>query len=251
MIPDAPFLMIKDLVLDLIKNPRLVYDSFARYQNDRSCSYPPGKVPLSDIFYFVPDAMEQTVQLQGIFELPRFPRHFPGEAERYTASTGLADTYALSLMAKRFAKKSIIEVGTSFGQSALAFALNTPSSVQVTTLDIQRVEDNPTLGSAFRGRPIADRIQMVTSTLEQLAPKLEPNSVDLIFIDGDHSYNGCKSDTLAALKLIRPGGLICWHDYIFRFRHGVVRALDEVRSETGLDIRHLAHTDVSAAVAPG
>ena len=251
MIPDAPLLMIKDLVLDLANNPKAVYESIARYQNDRSCSYPPGNVPLSDIFYFVPDAMEQTVTFQSIFELPRFPRHFAGESERYTATTSLNDSYSLALLAKKFAKQNLIEVGTSFGQSSLLFALNTPPDVRITTLDIQRVEDNPTLGNVFRGQPVAERIQMVTSTLEQLAATLEPHSVDFIFIDGDHSYDGCKSDTLAAMKLVRPGGLICWHDYIFRFRYGVVKALDEIRAETGLDIRHIAHTDVSAAIWPG
>jgi hypothetical protein len=37
---------------------------------------------------------------------------------------------------------------------------------------------------------------------------------DLIFIDGDHSYNGVKNDTKIAFELLRDEqAIIVWHDY--------------------------------------
>jgi len=36
--------------------------------------------------------------------------------------------------------------------------------------------------------------------------------LDLLFIDGDHSYEGCKSDIQAWGGFVRPGGWIAFHD---------------------------------------
>ena len=37
-------------------------------------------------------------------------------------------------------------------------------------------------------------------------------SVDLLFIDGDHSYDGVRADFENYAPLVRPGGLIAFHD---------------------------------------
>ena len=36
---------------------------------------------------------------------------------------------------------------------------------------------------------------------------------DLIYIDGDHSWNGVSNDSFLARQHIRKGGVIVWHDY--------------------------------------
>ncbi len=36
---------------------------------------------------------------------------------------------------------------------------------------------------------------------------------DLVFIDGDHSYNGAKGDILAWIPNIKPGGIMAVHDF--------------------------------------
>jgi hypothetical protein len=36
--------------------------------------------------------------------------------------------------------------------------------------------------------------------------------IDLLFIDGDHSYEGCKTDLISWLPWVRPGGWIAFHD---------------------------------------
>ena len=37
-------------------------------------------------------------------------------------------------------------------------------------------------------------------------------SLDVLFIDGDHSYEGVKSDFLMYAPLVRPGGIVAFHD---------------------------------------
>lgn len=40
------------------------------------------------------------------------------------------------------------------------------------------------------------------------------NDVDFLFIDGDHSYEGVKADFNNYAQLVRPGGVIVFHDVI-------------------------------------
>jgi predicted O-methyltransferase YrrM len=42
-----------------------------------------------------------------------------------------------------------------------------------------------------------------------------PIKADLIFIDGDHTYDAVKCDIAKALDYIKPGGIITGHDYQF------------------------------------
>jgi len=42
---------------------------------------------------------------------------------------------------------------------------------------------------------------------------VEDGSQDLVFIDGDHRYEGVHNDIQAWLPKVRPGGIICGHDY--------------------------------------
>lgn len=55
----------------------------------------------------------------------------------------------------------------------------------------------------------------------------EDGSLDLVFIDADHSYAGVKADILNWLPKVRVGGMICGHDYSDEFS-GVVMAVDEL-----------------------
>ena len=48
----------------------------------------------------------------------------------------------------------------------------------------------------------------------------------MLFIDADHSYGGCLADINAWKKHVRPGGIVCGHDYSTLFQ-GVKRAVHE------------------------
>ena len=51
-------------------------------------------------------------------------------------------------------------------------------------------------------------------------------SLDFVFIDADHSYTGVARDLPAWWPKIRPGGLLCGHDFAPKFP-GVIRAVRE------------------------
>ena len=50
------------------------------------------------------------------------------------------------------------------------------------------------------------------STVDKLSRLLNGSGVDLLFIDGDHTYEGVKKDYEMYAHLVRKGGLIVFHD---------------------------------------
>jgi predicted O-methyltransferase YrrM len=59
-------------------------------------------------------------------------------------------------------------------------------------------------------------------TLARVRSLLNAHPLDLLFIDGDHSYEGVKADFANYSSLVRPGGLIVLHDIVpaYATRHG-------------------------------
>ena len=51
-------------------------------------------------------------------------------------------------------------------------------------------------------------------TFERVRAALGEQKIDLLFIDGDHRYDGVKRDFLLYRELVRDGGLIMFHDIV-------------------------------------
>ena len=51
-------------------------------------------------------------------------------------------------------------------------------------------------------------------TSEQAAPAMPDETLDFCYIDADHRYEAVKRDIEMWLPKVRPGGLICGHDYV-------------------------------------
>ena len=64
---------------------------------------------------------------------------------------------------------------------------------------------------------------------------------DLVFVDGSHARSYVESDSAKAVRMVRPGGLVLWHDYRgARAVPGVYEALNALA--TRLPLRHIAGT---------
>jgi predicted O-methyltransferase YrrM len=72
-------------------------------------------------------------------------------------------------------------------------------------------------------------------------------AADAVFIDGDHGREAVMYDTALALAIVRPGGIVLWHDYHdLRGRDGVPlvdvgAVLDELHAD-GLSLSHVENT---------
>lgn len=80
-----------------------------------------------------------------------------------------------------------------------------------------------------------DRAVIMRMDSRAAAEKIDDNSLDFVFIDADHSYEGCKADIEAWLSKVKPGGYLCGHDYDHPLKpgFGVKRAVDEAVARYG------------------
>ncbi len=61
---------------------------------------------------------------------------------------------------------------------------------------------------------------------------------DFVFLDADHSYDGCAADIAAWAPKVRGGGWLCGHDYenVGYPKFGVTRAVNEFVARSGLQL---------------
>ena len=76
-----------------------------------------------------------------------------------------------------------------------------------------------------------DKVEFVRKTSLEAAGEFENESLDFVYIDGQHHYEAVRDDINAWLPKLKPGGLLCGHDYLDGFvdncQFGVKKAVDE------------------------
>lgn len=80
-----------------------------------------------------------------------------------------------------------------------------------------------------------DRAKILHMTSAEAASIVWNGTLDFVFIDADHSYEGCSQDIELWTPKLKPGGLLCGHDYNHERKefHGVTRAVDEAFARHG------------------
>ncbi len=71
-----------------------------------------------------------------------------------------------------------------------------------------------------------DRVEIIQSDSVIASTFIEGESLDFVFIDADHSYEGCKADIEAWSPKVRKGGMVAGHDYNSKWP-GVIKAVTE------------------------
>jgi hypothetical protein len=87
---------------------------------------------------------------------------------------------------------------------------------------ISEIEESYTYNVA----PIGNKIKTIVSLTDEAAQYFDDKSVDVIFVDGGHSYEVVKADIEAWLPKMKPNGIMAGHDYMAWI--GVNRALTEI-----------------------
>jgi predicted O-methyltransferase YrrM len=178
------------------------------------------------------------VDTKTVFSIPVPPR--------LSGGVTVLETCALLSFAKWLEGKrgpngaSMFEFGTFKGQTTRTIVLNLPA-LAVSTLDL-----NPSLSDVLlNGSLNVTRLKGHSGSFD-FAPFSK--TFDLIFIDGGHDYYTVKSDTENAVRMVRPGGIIVWHDYGTP-EWDVTKYLDEV-AET-LNIHRVEETSLCFYEEPG
>ncbi|MDQ7787553.1 MAG: glycosyltransferase [Thermodesulfovibrionales bacterium] len=73
----------------------------------------------------------------------------------------------------------------------------------------------------------SEKIRILRGSTEQFSDFLLPGFFNIIFIDGAHDYENVHRDISISLKCLKPGGILCGHDYSSDGQ-GVIKAVNEL-----------------------
>jgi len=165
----------------------------------------------------------------------------------FSAYLNANECAVLVALLRRVRPRVMVEIGIASGLTARRvlehvptieryYGVDVPSDF-VTTLRCQQSEVQHKPGRWATHDPRFRLVLRPQGSLD-VADQLEP--CDAVFIDGDHSYDAVMHDSDTAGKLIKPGGVIVWHDY---GNPGVevTGALEQLRA-AGWPITHVAGT---------
>ena len=144
--------------------------------------------------------------------------------------------------------KTMIEFGCRDGRTARVLLHNVTALQRYIGVDVsmeyeprlshQRNEMVSNPGYLAADAPRFNLVVRRSGTLDLSPQDLEP--CNAVFIDGDHSEGVVIYDSDLARALVKPGGVIIWHDYC---NGGVeVTRVLELHQQRGHDIRHIEGT---------
>ena len=130
------------------------------------------------------------------------------------------DYYFLCLIAKAINTVKYFEIGTWVGLSAFNIAKNLNKDTEIYSLDIPA--DHPEIAlfnipNEIFGYYSKDlkNVHLLRCDSKKFDYTPYQKQFDLVFVDGNHTYDYVKNDTKIALELIRDeNSVIAWHDYI-------------------------------------
>jgi predicted O-methyltransferase YrrM len=156
----------------------------------------------------------------------------------------LANRKAIKRLISAYKVNTIVEVGSWIGLSTVDMAKKIPEHGKVYAVDTwegsEEHKNNPELLKTLYDQFLSNVIH------EQLTHKIIPirmDSVkaaqklqvvaDLIYIDADHSYEGCYADLKAWFPHVKEGGILCGDDWPWE---GVSKAVEQFAHEHNLKI---------------
>jgi len=182
----------------------------------------------------------------------RFPQLRSREfyVETFDFQSGLGDSaWLLYGLARSIKPKVCVETGSARGKSACTvglalrrngfgklYAIDPHSTTSWN--DAQSVDSFAVINEHLRKAGVTDFVEIVRKTSVEAARGWD-KKIDLIFIDGDHSYEGVKTDWELFLPHLSEFGVVVFHDTIWdlkpdksiaRADMGVPRFVDELRA---------------------
>lgn len=119
----------------------------------------------------------------------------------------------------------IVEIGSFRGKSAVLLASGSEDvggrllcidpHINATGMEKTRFSkaDHDAFMATIERHGVAARVTKWIKTSAEALAAYDGEAIDLLWIDGDHSYEGVKFDLSAWKKHVRVGGLIAAHDY--------------------------------------
>lgn len=144
-----------------------------------------------------------------------------------------------------------LEIGAWKGKSTTCMAveiLNSNKKIKFDVIDTFKGSSehqnlpcivNNTLYSEYLQNiePVKDFVNTIVGNSIKIAEFYADESLDFIFIDGDHSYEGLRADISTWLTKLKPGGFLCGDDIYQKEFDGVALAVEELLD----DVKNVAN----------
>lgn len=182
-----------------------------------------------------------------LIEVRRAIRHY--RLSRLAINSGLGHSAWLLYGLVRAQKPQVcVEIGSAHGLSAcfIGKALRDNGAGKLYAIDPHQPtawnDDGPAdsyaiMRANLRWAQVERQVEVVRE-LSEVAARTWRLPIDLLFIDGDHSYEGVQRDWEAFSPFVQPFGLVIFHDTLWNLRPdpalaradmGVPRFVDELR----------------------
>jgi predicted O-methyltransferase YrrM len=156
-------------------------------------------------------------------------------------SVSFGELCILASLVRFLLPRVVFEFGTGDGSATLQLALNSPVDCTVYSLDLPegakrtklRMDEGDkefvgrlSVGERYAGSSASRKIRQIRCDSADFDPSSLVGRVNIVFIDGSHSFEYVKNDTQLAFQMMAPGGVVAWHDYLVW--NGVTDFLEEL-----------------------
>ncbi|WP_291049354.1 class I SAM-dependent methyltransferase [Herbiconiux sp.] len=111
----------------------------------------------------------------------------------------------LAVIAAAADARSIVEIGTGLGVSALWMLKGAPEAT-ITSIDTELEHQQVARAALLEAKVPANRIRLITGRAAEVLPRLNENSYDIVLVDGDPA--SVIEYVEHALRLVRRGGTV-------------------------------------------
>ena len=155
------------------------------------------------------------------------------------ASLQIDEAALLYRLARDVERGPVAEIGRFKGGSTIIFASALPAGIELWSYDFHvalrpdmpGAELDEELRAALERYGLEGKVHLLVADSRTAEPP--PGELELLFIDGDHSYDGAKADFERWGAFVRPGGQLLFHDAVDSGGYGnvypgVARVVDEI-----------------------
>jgi predicted O-methyltransferase YrrM len=175
------------------------------------------------------NALARSSRYRRLLSLSLLDRHWTRDVDRLDFRSGLGDSAWLLYGLSRSLKPAVaVEIGSARGKSAcyVGMALKENGMGHLYAIDphtstdwndSESVETYETICKHVALLNLADVVTIVRQHSDQAIHKIA-KPIDLLFIDGDHSYDGVKADWNSFTPYMSRFGIVVFHDTIWNLK---------------------------------